>query len=417
MKKGYLILVLSVCWDRSVFTISGMLAFLLYGCITPFEPPVGAYNSALVIDGVFTDSGEPSTVTLSRSFALSARQGEAVKGAEVIIESDQGEQTVLREKEDGVYQTNPTLFKGQAGKRYRLLVETPEGDRFESEWELMKAAPPIGDIDFAWEERIPDDPNKPALPGIQFYLNTSDAEKNTRFYNWELITTHEFALPLAPQIRVEFGSPPFHGNDEIIFISEAEAEGYRCWRTDFSRSILIASTDNLTEDIISDFPIHFVDVKSPRLSFRYSLLIKQYAISEAYYEYLKLLEETNETTGSIFDPTPTEVFGNLKNSDGKALPVLGYFRVAGLSEKRIFVNRDELPLGFTTPSGPVCKIDTIDLDFIDLYTEIEIEKKVLYNYYFLANPPPGEPQGFLLTDPICTSCALNEATNERPDFW
>jgi len=65
----------------------------------------------------------------------------------------------------------------------------------------------------------------------------------------------------------------------------------------------------------------------------------------------------------------------------------------------------------------VCKIDTIDLDFIDLYTKLGNGQQVLYNYYFLANPPPGDPQGFLLTDPICTSCALNDATNVKPDFW
>lgn len=168
-----------------LFTFSGILVFLLYGCITPFEPPVGAYNSALVIDGIFTDSGEPSTVTLSRSFSLSAKQGEAVKGAEVIIESDQGEQTVLEEKVDGVYQTKPTLFKGKAGQRYRLFVKTPEGNRFESEWELMKAGPPIGAINLAWEERIPDDPNKLAVPGLQFYLNTNDPEKKTLNCEWE----------------------------------------------------------------------------------------------------------------------------------------------------------------------------------------------------------------------------------------
>lgn len=400
-----------------LFNYSCLLAFLLYGCISPFEPPVGPYDSALVIEGVFTDSEEPSTVSLSRSFNLATRKGEAVKGAEVIIESDQGVQTVLTEKLDGVYQTNPSLFRGEVGRQYRLLVKTAAGNRFESEWELMKAAPPIGAIKLAWEERIPDDPSKPAVPGLQFYLNTTDPENNTRFYHWEVVTTHEFALPLAPRIRVEFGTPPFHGNDEIISISEAESEGYRCWKTDVSGSILIASTANLSEDIISDFPIHFTDTKSPRLSFRYSLLIKQYAIAEAYYEYLKLLEETHETTGSVFDPTPTEIFGNVKSSDDQAIPVLGYFSVAGLSEKRVFVNRDELSLEFTTPSGPVCKIDTIDLDFIDLYTKLGNGQQVLYNYYFLANPPPGDPQGFLLTDPICTSCALNEATNVKPDFW
>lgn len=393
------------------------LIFLCYGCVEPFEPPLNDANSTLVIEGVFTDSELSSKVTLSRSFALSAQRGEMVSGAEVMIENDQGERAVLSEQANGVYHTDPTFFKGETGKRYRLLVKTPEGDQFESEWELMKAAPSIGTINSVFEERDRDDPDQQPLSGIQFYLNTRDTENKTRYYRWELSPTYEFALPLAPQIRVEFGDPPFRGNDEIVIISRAESEGYRCWKTDFIRSIIIAATDDLTEDIVSDFPIHFVGINSPQLSFRYSLLIKQYAISEAYYKYLQLLEETDETTGSLFDPTPTEIFGNLKHSDGKPIPVLGYFSVAGVSEKRIFVDRQHLPLGFTTPSGPSCKIDTVGLDFVDLYDAIENKGKVLYNYYFLENPPPGDPQGYLLTDPICTSCALNKATNLRPDFW
>lgn len=401
------------------FIIAWGLAFILYGCVKPFEPPVGGNdnNSALVIDGVFTNSEEPSTIILSRSFALSARRGQMVKEAEVIIEDGEGNKALLEEEANGIYQTDPTKFKGEVGKRYRLLVKTPEGHQFESEWEVMKAPIPIDSINVSWEERIPDDPNLPAVPGVQFYLNSADAEKKTRFYRWEFEATHEFALPLAPQIRVEFGTPPFNGNDEIISISEAESEGYRCWKTDLSNSLLIASTEKNTEDVISEFPLHFVDVTTPRLSFRYSLLVKQYAISQNYYEYLKILEESNETTGSLFDPTPNELFGNVSNSDGQGGVVLGYFSVAGVSEKRIFINRDELPLEVTTSGGPMCKIDTIGLDYVDLYAALGDGIKVLYNYYFLANPPPGDPQGFLLTDPICTSCALNNATNEKPDFW
>lgn len=254
-------------------------------------------------------------------------------------------------------------------------------------------------------------------PVLLIFLKSGDPEKNTRFYRWEFEATYEFALPLAPRIRVEFGNPPFRGNDQIVIISEAESEGYRCWKTGTSQNILIASTDQFVEDAITDYPLHFVDSKSSKLSFRYSLLVKQYAISKAYHQYLHLLVETNETTGGLFDPTPTEFFGNVKNTDGRDIPVLGYFAVAGVSKKRIFIDRSDLPSGFTTPSGPMCEIDTIELDYPTLYSALGNGKKVLFNYYFLDNPPPGEEQGYLLTDPICTSCTLNDATNVKPDFW
>jgi hypothetical protein len=157
-----------------------------------------------------------------------------------------------------------------------------------------------------------------------------------------------------------------------------------------------------------------VDNSTPRLGARYSLLVKQFAISKAYYEYLRQLEEINQTTGSLFDPIPNEVIGNVHPSDGRDIPVLGYFHVAGQSSLRTFVNYLDLPPGFFTPVGPECEIDTLPLDLQVLRREIEINRMVLFDYLY---SPFGAKIGFKITEPPCTSCAVNGATNERPVYW
>ena len=97
-------------------------------------------------------------------------------------------------------------------------------------------------------------------------------------------------------------------------------------------------------------------------------------------------------------------------------PVLGYFGVAGVSEKRIFVAREDLPLGFGAPPSPECLEDTIGLgNFELLYDFTRTGNKVFYNY--LRAEIGGAIIGYLVSEPKCIFCEENGATNQRPDFW
>lgn len=395
-----------------IYTI--LLACCIWACVEPFQPEVGEYDSTLVVDGLFSNSDEPSIVLLSRSFAYSDNEGPAIVGAELTIEDDQGNSTSLTETQPGVYETNPEIFKGQIGRSYRLLILTPDGENFESDWEIMKAAPPIESLRSQFEERIPDDALRNPIPGMQLFVSTKDPENNTKFYRWEFVETYEYGLRYPAVIGVKFGDRPGRGDDEIFFVPLEDYEGFRCWKMEKSTRILIASTENRTEDVIEDFPIHFVGNTTPRLYRRYSLLVKQYAVSKESYEYLRIIKETNQTTGSLFDAIPNELFGNVKNSNGKDIPVLGYFSVAGISTARTFIDRTDLPLEVLFPFGPSCKLDTIPLNFGSLYNQINFNNKVLFNYEYNLF---GTPINYILTKPDCAQCSALEATNMQPDFW
>ena len=399
--------------SMKIYLYTFVLTIVFYGCVEPFEPEVGVYDSTLVVDALLSNSDDPSRVTLTSSFPYSENAPYPVGGAKVVIEDDEGNAFQLLEIETGVFQTDPSVFKGQVGKRYRLLINTSDGNQFESDWELMKPAPPIEELRTEFEERIPDDPILKPVPGVQFYLSTKDTENNTRYYRWEFVETYQFLLPFPPLIGVNFGRNPGRGDDEAYYLSLSEWEGNRCWKTAYSTQVLIATTENLTQDIVKDMPLHFVDNKTARLSTRYSLLVKQYAISKTYYEFLRKIKEINQTSGSLFDPIPNEVFGNIRSSDGNDIPVLGYFSVAGVSEQRTFVNRIDLP-NVSIISGPKCYNDTISYNFRTLYNKVYNGRLEAYDYLY---NDFGGIIGFVISEKACTRCATTGATNEKPDFW
>ena len=388
---------------------------VMTSCVEPFEPEVGDYESTLVVDGLFHDGDSPSIITLSRSFGYNEEEVQFIENAIVVIEDDQGRSSQLEEASPGVYQTDPDGFRGEVGKSYRLLIQA-DSEQFESDWQLMKTAPPISDIYFEIEERIPDDPDARPILGAQFYLNTKDNENQTIFYRWDWAETYIYINPYPPFIRVEFSGPMNDPSASFFNITGDDFAGLECWKTNFSRDINIATTENLAEDVIEAQPLHFVDNSSPRLYLRYSLLVKQYAISEEYYRFLNKVEQLNETTGSLFDPIPNEVFGNIRSSNDQNIPVLGYFGVGGISQKRIFVVREDLPLGFSAPPSPNCRQDTVAVgDFRRLYESVENGGRILHNY--LIDDISPAILGYLITVPRCAFCEENGASNVEPDFW
>jgi len=389
------------------------LAVMMWACIEPFEPEVKAYEETLVVDGLLTDSDQPAVVSLSRSFAFDEESAQAVFGASVQIEEEGGTTIELMERDSGQYISDPGLFRGQAGKRYRLLLRLRDQSRYESDWELLKPGPPVGEISWIEEERIPDDPNGFPIKGLKFMVTSEDKEGNTQFYRWTWEETYEYVNPKPPFIEVEFpGDDP--DSAQFRAIPQEEFAGFRCYRSLASSRILISDTEGLSRDRVDDFPIHFVDLSTPRLYTRYSLLVRQFALSRDYFRFLEKIEQINQSNGSLFDPIPDEVLGNVRSVDGNQ-PVLGYFGVAGQTSKRIFVNREDLPMGFTAPPGPLCQEDTVQLgDFEKLHLLLQRPDQVFHNYElnFI-----GIPIGYLLTSRPCSFCEDNGATNVVPDYW
>ena len=392
----------------------GALLLAAWGCIEPYEPEVGAYDSVLVVDGLLSNHSGPATVILSRSFPYSEDTGVHVSNATVMIENEQGENILLEEISPGTYQSDSSRFQGKPGIKYRLLVRTPDDNEFESDWELLKVAPPIDQIKVEYKEILSNDPEGDPIPGAQFLVSTRDPENKTRYYRWEFEETYRYFLSYPPLIRVEFSDRPGNGQDQVFYNNGNNFEGYRCWKTEKSKQLIIATTEALSQDIIVDHPFLYVDNSTPRLSTKYSVLLKQYAITKNHYAYLKKIEEINETTGSLFDPIPNEVYGNIRSSDNSNIPVLGYFSVSGVTEKRIFLARSDLMERFAVPRGPECPSDTIELDFQLLKSKVRSPSIILYDYNYNLL---GFPIGFVLSGPECTSCAASGAVNKAPDFW
>ena len=112
----------------------------------------------------------------------------------------------------------------------------------------------------------------------------------------------------------------------------------------------------------------------------------------------------------MFTKQPYQIRGNVKRTDDPGEPVLGYFLVAGKSEKRVFVDRPiELDYYYTDD----CNLITEDLMTM-LWLMIEQWPVLLAGKITTYGHTPA-----LVADPACIDCREEYAgaTIFEPPFW
>src|SRR6185369_10100833 len=72
------------------------------------------------------------------------------------------------------------------------------------------------------------------------------------------------------------------------------------------------------------------------------ITVKQLSISQTEFNYWKIVRQQMVGASSVFQPATGKARSNIFVKNGSD-EVLGYFSVAGVSKKVIFINRNNLP--------------------------------------------------------------------------
>ncbi|TYZ13551.1 DUF4249 domain-containing protein [Hymenobacter lutimineralis] len=368
--------------------LAGVLLLVLGGCVDKFEPDVlNSPQSYLVVDGFINLNG-PTTIRLSRTKNKADAPVPVEADATVTIQDEAGAAYPLPEQEAGTYQSaamslNPAL-------RYRLRIRTAAGKEYASDLVAARQTPPIDKVTWALTNR-----------GLQVYVSTHDDANATRYYRWRYDETWLFhsAYPSG----VEYVDGVMQNRQENI---------YYCWGNESSTAIQLGSTSRLSQDVVKDFPLRLLESTSVKLGIKYSILVKQYALTAEEFAYWEKLKKNTESLGGLFDPQPTQLTGNVHNQADAAEPVIGYVGAATYTEKRLFIDRTELEsiVRFQTGYESCGKPDTVKLADVAFYFSNPnlLPLEGLYAGRTLI--------GYTSSPGVCVDCRLR-GTNVKPDFW
>ncbi|MBS1598064.1 MAG: DUF4249 domain-containing protein [Bacteroidetes bacterium] len=383
-----------------------LLLFLAICCKEKFTPNLNSPTTGyLVVEGIINGGNGSTNINLSRTIKLDSTLQHEL-GAIVQVEGNDNTTYTLTEKGNGLYQID--LLNLNSANKYRLHIYTSNNNEYISDFVDVKDTPPIDTVAWTYDG-----------DGVHITANTHDPNNNSKYYYWNYEETWEYNAPFIPELKTVDTIINFNeGHTFMVVPWPADPSVHTCWNTQLSSQILIGSSAKLSEDIIENAPVTFVPKGSLKLSKMYSILVKQYALTADAYAFLNIMKKNTEQTGSVFDPQPSELKGNIHSVKDPSEIVVGYVSAAKEQTKRIFISNSQVQnWNYQT----ACQEDTVDPAITPIrqwvasgYVPVHILSKhdgIIYN-----GVQTVIVDTYTITLPQCVDCTLT-GTNIKPSFW
>ena len=330
---------------KAIVVLLLVMLLSMYACIDPFDFPYEDEGGTMVVEGVLTNGKGPFTIRLSTSRSFNTESGSfrpPVTGATVTISDDKGNSERLLEALPGVYQTDPLGIQGVPGNTYTLSIVTEAGINYLSTPQKMPEPVAIQAL-----QLIEDVELRPTsagvleeIPGIRATLELQDPPNERNFYLWnwkgtyEVITNPELATPTPKNCCRQ------------------------CWLTESSQEINLYEDTFTDGKLIQDRELSFIAIDRRKLFNKYVLQVEQLAVTQEAYAFWSGIDDQLSNVGSIFDPAPARLQGNVVNPADPNEQVLGFFMVAAktVAQRELTANQFALTAPDVAPVNNDCRL-------------------------------------------------------------
>lgn len=296
---------------QSIILIS--CAVLLFSsCIKQVQVETRNAPKNLVVEGGISTDTVPYTVKLTYSNGLvngeDIPDANLVKDAKVTITDDLGNATLLSYTTNGIYETTDPAYIGQEGRSYSITIEMAGGKKYISVPEKIKPAVPIDKINVEYvEEFTPDLPTY-----VTIHTDTKDPADQDNYYKWDYYT---WMPRKAKGVGCGFGCIMYE----------------YCFQKFVGTNLNIMSDESINGNEIKD---NYIGNSYAYWYGKHYIDIAQLSISREYYQFLQHYKEQTTRTGSILDPLPSSIKGNVVNSGDPTDFALGYFSATSVTRRK-----------------------------------------------------------------------------------
>lgn len=288
---------------------------LFASCIKRYDPDIKRADVLkYVVTGGVNAGSDRQNVSVSVTTPFFNPKYVPVIGCKVTIIDGKGNSYSATEIENGNYEAIIPQSELITGSIFKVDIEVPGGTHIISDFDRINDCPEVDSIYYTLKA-IPKANPYFTTKGIQFYMDFDAGKVTCPNYRFDAVETWEYTANLAK-----------------------EAGHKVCWVSSPLRSVYTLTTKNQTKNIYKGYPLHFVDnYTSQRLRYMYSLLFRQYSLSDTAYSYWEKMRINFDDQGGLYENQPAQVIGNLHNLTHPDQQVLGYFGASTMRTKRIFV--------------------------------------------------------------------------------
>ncbi len=369
---------------------------MLASCIEEYIPSIEAGETKkYVVSGQLTNESEDQVISVALASSIRDPGPAPLNDCEVRISDEDGNKYSGKEFEGGKYRIRIPVEKLVPGHSYRLEITTPAGTELVSDFEELPDCPLIDSV-YYLRDSLPTNDPETFIEGIRFYLDLDARGYENTFFKFDVEETWEY--------HSEYPLEWYYDGQLLHHVDPWDYSHFVCWKTLRIPEIFILSTGELKQNTYSRFPLHFVDNSTQRLVYLYSILVKQYAISNQAYLFWDQLRINNIEEENQYETQPLPIQGNIRNITDPKQEVLGYFAVCSVSKKRIFVKDvPDLEIHFQ----PDCGVALLRYGLRDLTPDVYHFPVYLYidrgAYYELS--------------PECIFCEMLGGSTTRPAYW
>lgn len=304
---------------KSIWLFTGFVIWVFNSCVERFEIDLPQKEDVFLVEAALLDDDRYQYVKLSKT----AQSNEKIpmEGATVFVEDSEGEFHYFLETDLGVYQPETSLTVSE-GESYKLHATLNDEIKIESEWETVPRE--VGIAEAFWTQETKTFFNQFGFPlrrtGFDFKVTTTDLPENEVFLRYQYETTHINEAPFPPPLCTSC---------------------INCYiRTVPSNFINQVTVKGTAAKPLIGHSVQFVEL-DVRFSFRFTMLIQQITYTENAHEFYAAIAQQRNLQGSIFDPPPALIRGNVFVPGDDDVTVYGLFEVGRITEAPVSVLRSD----------------------------------------------------------------------------
>ncbi|MFZ5973372.1 MAG: DUF4249 domain-containing protein [Bacteroidota bacterium] len=325
------------------FFLIFIFVIVVDGCIDPLEVAIPEVGFQLVVDGYITNEPGPYTVKLYRARPLETDLDRLVaeKFAKVTIKDSEGTSELLREVDEGVYQSSPNGIKGEVGRSYWIEIVTVTGKRYYSDPEEIRPVGEIDDISYEFASARSTD-------GFRVFVNARGVDRQDDWVRFRMVGTYEVeTFPQLRTKRTEGGIVPDpypcsgYVNQDGRLTRISECSCCSCWVNQYD-DIPVVVDEQFNNNQFNNVEVGFVPINQQTFYRKFRVEVQQMSLTNSTFQFWRLIQSQKKGTTDLFQPPGAKVGTNIhpENSDDQPL---GIFWAAGIYTKSIFIERKDIP--------------------------------------------------------------------------
>lgn len=378
-----------------------LVLIMLSACVERYYPEEDkSLTGTLVINAALTNIAGNQIIQISRSEGLLYPEFIAESSCLVELENQDGDIISFSESTPGYYSGLIPEGYMQYGDQYMLRVLTSDGNIYISDFSQLNAPTPIDRIYYELET-IPGDDPELSTDGIRFYIDFQVDADLSEYMLWELVETYEFHNPDYEGFIYSF--------DRVLRPLPDSLDDRQCWISGHVNAIFTLDATNISDPSYTHMPLHFVSNETQRLSYGYSLLVRQHSLDQASFWYWDELKKNSYEQSGLYDRLPSLTPSNISNVDDPDERILGFFGVSGVTEERLFVSEvqglEKYDVRFCYPAPERPRYRFLMTSDLPVYVSTAYDPET-------GNAHSGE------TVLECLDCRVRAGSSgEAPDFW